>query len=102
MRSADVFLLTSLWEGFGNVIVEAMACGTPVVCVDAPSGPDEILQGGMSGLLVPVGDIAAIADALEEILTNQTMRKEYEKKALVRANDFDSAYIAAEYFKLFR
>lgn len=67
---ADVFVMSSIHEGFGNVLVECMACGTPVVSTDCPSGPSEILEGGVYGPLVPVGDHAALAEAIEQQLDN--------------------------------
>ena len=68
MRQADVFALSSDWEGLSNVLLEAMAVGCPVVSTDAPYGPREVLQDGRLGRLVPVGDAAAFARALEETL----------------------------------
>ena len=73
MRRAAVFVLSSRWEGFGNVLVEAMACGTPVVSTDCPNGPREILNGGKLGWLVSIGEPKELAAAIVEALnTSQT------------------------------
>mgnify|MGYP002407017211 CR=1 FL=1 len=90
---SDAFILSSRWEGFGNVIVEALQFGTPVVSTDCESGPREILENGKYGKLVPVGDAKALASAMYESLHEQ-----HDTEALKRrAQDFSVEKIAKQY-----
>jgi len=92
-RSADLFVLSSEWEGFGNVIVEALECALPVVSTDCPSGPSEILEDGRYGRLVPVGDAAALASAMALSLSAS-----HDRELLMnRAKDFSVQKISDEY-----
>lgn len=81
MARAAVFVLSSAWEGFGRVLVEALAAGCPVVSTDCPSGPREILAGGAFGPLVPVGDAEALADAIVSALDRPLARSSLRKRA---------------------
>lgn len=74
LGKADLFALSSLWEGLPNVLIEALALGTPIVSTDCETGPREILRNGRDGKLVPVADPAAMAVAMREALQNQTRR----------------------------
>jgi glycosyltransferase involved in cell wall biosynthesis len=79
--TADVFALTSDYEGFGNVIVEAMSFGLPIVSTDCPSGPAEILEHGRWGRLVPVGNVEAFAVAVEAALDSPVDRQALKSRA---------------------
>jgi glycosyltransferase involved in cell wall biosynthesis len=95
-RSADLFAFSSEYEGFGNVIVEALSCGLPVVSTDCKSGPAEILENGRYGRLVPVGDVDALAAALLD-----SLNAKHDKEALKRrAQDFAPERIADQFLRL--
>ena len=95
-NGCDLFVLSSNHEGFGNVIVEALACGKPVVSTDCPSGPSEILENGKYGELVAVGDSKALSETI--ILT---LAKEHDSVLLKkRAEIFSPTKIAKQYVEL--
>jgi glycosyltransferase involved in cell wall biosynthesis len=95
-KTADLFVLSSDYEGFGNVIVEAMACGTPVVSTDCPSGPSEILDGGRYGTLVPLRDPIALSQAIEAALARSFSSDELR----ARAAEFRPEIAAQKYLEL--
>jgi glycosyltransferase involved in cell wall biosynthesis len=87
MARAAVFVLSSAWEGLPGVLVEALACGCPVVSTDCPSGPAEILENGRYGPLVPVGDDEALANAILSVLTTPPDRERVQARAALFSAD---------------
>jgi glycosyltransferase involved in cell wall biosynthesis len=94
MRRSAVFVFSSLWEGFGNALVEAMALGTPVISTDCPSGPAEILDQGRWGKLVPMKSPDALAEAILQTLANPG------PDGRERAKDFSVDRIVEQYLAL--
>ena len=98
MKKSEVFVLSSAWEGFGNVLVEAMAVGTPIVSTNCPSGPAEILEGGKYGPLVEVGDTKELAAAIINVLKDPS-----EPGILIRrAQEFSVDKAVTSYLKIFK
>lgn len=101
MKNSDVFVLSSKWEGFGHVIVEAMATGIPVISTDCKSGPAEIINNNKYGILVPVGDYKKMANEIQNILTNNELAQKYIEKGNYRKEKFNVSSIVKEYEKIF-
>lgn len=96
MARANLFVLSSRHEGLPTVLIEALACGCPVVSTDCPSGPREILDGGQYGSLVQVGDVAALTDAMLKVL-DQSPSPERQR---LRAQDFSLEKSVCRYWEL--
>jgi len=98
---ASVFVLSSRYEGFPNALLEAMACGTPVVSTDCPSGPREILEGG-AGLLVPNENPAAMAKALQALLSDPLLRERVGRRGKARVEErYSLRKMVSAYERLF-
>jgi glycosyltransferase involved in cell wall biosynthesis len=101
MKKAAAFVLSSLWEGFPNVILEAMACGVPVVATRCPSGPEEIIEHADSGLLAEVSNEADLAEKILAVLRDRDLSAKLRAGALARAEDFDVGKIVPQFEQLF-
>jgi glycosyltransferase involved in cell wall biosynthesis len=93
MMRARLAICSSIYEGLCNAVIEALACGTPVVSTDCPYGPREILQGGRYGTLTPIGDAAAMANAIAG-----AMQRIPDRQALIDRGMQYTAAAAAERF----
>lgn len=99
--SSSIFISTSRWEGFGLVLTEAMSFGLPIISFDN-NGPSEILQNGEYGILIENGNIEDFTEKLNQLINNYTLRKKYQQKSLIRAEEFRLKNIIKEWEKLFK
>lgn len=97
-KVARTFVLPSDFEGFGIVIIEAMACGVPVIATDCPSGPREILEQG-GGLLVPPGDVEQLADAVYKVITDDQYYLSLKAQALSSVKRYECSRVFEDFKK---
>ena len=98
---ARLFVLPSRWEGFGNVVAEALACGVPTLVTDCDFGPREQVEHGVSGWIAPTEDAAAMTADLDTLLNNDGLRNALGVRGRARAEAFDIDVITGEYTQLF-
>lgn len=100
--SSSVYALPSRFEGFGMVLIEAMACGIPCVAFDCPCGPRDIIKDGEDGFLVENGNIKQFAKQLSILIENEQLRKKMGKNARRNVQRYDVDIIGKKWDKLFR
>lgn len=98
---ADIFVLSSDMEGFPMAILEAMACGVPVISTDCPTGPNEIIVNGENGLLTPRGNETLLAEAMLALLKDEGLRNTFSKTGKKTAEKFNVPNILCQYEQLF-
>ena len=99
--NSSVFVLPSRYEGFGLVLIEAMACGVPVVSFDCENGPRSIITNGADGFLIPTFDIDAFADKLLLLMRDENLRRQMGEKAQKSAAKYDIDSIGLQWKQLF-
>ena len=97
LAHTDLFVLSSRWEGFGHVLAEAMAAGVPVIAARAPHGPEEIIEDGKTGLLVPVADPVALTQAMARLLDDRDWACRLAAQARIAVERFSLPVIADQY-----
>jgi glycosyltransferase involved in cell wall biosynthesis len=100
LADADIFVLSSRFEGFPNVLLEAMAVGAAAIAFDCPSGPAEIIENGVSGLLVPNGDLDRLSEAIARVATDPALRSALATGAFARAATFSTNKIVEQWERL--
>ncbi len=101
LSRASVFALSSRFEGFPMVLLEALGQGLPVVSFDCPTGPRELIDDGRDGILVPDGDVAAFTAGLLELIEDPDKRRRYGVAALEKAAAYELSAVAARWAALF-
>lgn len=98
---SSLLVMSSHYEGFPMVMIESMACGLPVVSFDYKCGPKDIIQHGINGLLVPEGDIKALANAMMEVMTDETYRRMLSRNARKVVDTYSEEAVMARWIRLF-
>ncbi len=101
MRHADIFVLSSLYEGFSIVLLEAASLGLPIVSTECNYGPNEIIENGKSGLLVPVADSVKLASAILRLIEDKKLRSDLASEAEKRLQCFTRDRMVSSYEKVF-
>ena len=101
-KEASIYALSSRSEGFGMVLIEAMAYGIPCVAFDCPCGPSGIISNGVNGFLVPNGDITALSDKINKLIEDEPLRKSMGYKARIDVKRYLPDKIVSEWDQLFK
>ena len=98
---SSIIVMTSHYEGFGMVLVEAMSCGVPAVSFDCKCGPSDIIDNGENGFIVPDGDIEGLAEALVRLMKDDELRKKMGENAKKVVETYSEESVMAKWVKLY-
>lgn len=98
-RKAGLFVFSSLFEGYPNALAEAMVSGLPCISYDCPTGPSDIIENGQNGVLVPVGDIDSLANAMDHLVQNPDVAARYGSRAAELSTSLEPSRVAARFLE---
>lgn len=98
---SSLFVFSSRFEGFGMVLVEAMACGVPVISFDCPCGPKDIITSDVDGILVPGGNVALLSEKMEQLMTDDAQLRQLSTNAIAKAQKYEMHNLALRWKALF-
>ena len=97
---ASIYVMSSRFEGFGMVLIEAQSRGLPIVSFDCPSGPAEIISEGIDGYLVENGNVEMLAERIGYLIDNESIRQVFSANALISAKRFEPEQIINQWITL--
>ncbi len=100
MRNAEFFILSSRYEGFPNVLIEALACSAACIATDCETGPNEIIEPGQNGMLIPVENVEELTRAMDVLFSDDSLRKKFSQNARQSISHLELSQIASQWLKL--
>jgi len=100
LYNAEMFILSSKYEGFPNTLIEALACEVPCISTDCPTGPNEIIKNGFNGILIKNENVEELTNAMDKLYFNEDLKNKFKKNAIKSVEHLDIRKIAKEWLNL--